>query len=141
MEKDRIATTTQASPILIVDDDIPIAEVLAEFVRELGYSALVAYNGQQALALAREQWPVLVITDQMMPLLSGSDLIRELQKEAAAQQRAMPFVVLVSVTAAEITGVPVNARFTKPFDLRDLEQVIQRFRRGVSSEGSSPSPE
>lgn len=133
MKKDRTPPTTQAPPVLIVDDEIPIAEALAEFVKELGYRSLVAYNGQQALALAREQWPALVITDQMMPLLSGSELLQALQKEAADQQRTMPFVILVSASTVNATGVPVNAKLTKPFDLRELEQVIQRFSRGISS--------
>src|SRR5438105_1220595 len=74
MEGNAVPRTTESLLILIVDDDIPIGEMLAEVVRELGYTPLVAYNGQQALTLAREHWPALVITDQMMPFLSGTDL-------------------------------------------------------------------
>ncbi len=124
MNKEKPSTTTQPSPVLIVDDEIPFAQVLAEFLEELGYRPLVAYNGRQALALAREHWPVLVITDQMMPLMGGSDLIRALQQEAVARKKAMPFIVLVSGVAADVIGVPIDVRFPKPLDLRALEQVL-----------------
>lgn len=127
MNKNKPSTTTQPSPVLIVDDEIPFAQVLAEFLEELGYRPLVAYNGRQALALALEHWPVLVITDQMMPLMGGSDLIRALLQEAVTHKRAMPFVVLVSGVATNIAGVPVDVRFPKPLDLRELEQVLQNL--------------
>ncbi|GHO64200.1 hypothetical protein KSC_030920 [Ktedonobacter sp. SOSP1-52] len=57
--------------VLIVDDDIPITEILTLVVESLGYQPLVAFNGQQALDLAREHWPALVLTDVMMPIMGG----------------------------------------------------------------------
>ncbi|GLV58744.1 hypothetical protein KDH_55740 [Dictyobacter sp. S3.2.2.5] len=54
--------------VLIVDDDIPITEVLALVVEGLGYQPLVAWNGQQALALARKHWPSHVSTGQSLCL-------------------------------------------------------------------------
>ena len=103
--------TKEPPLILIVDDEISIAETLAEFVMELGYTPLVAYNGQQALSLARERWPALVLTDLMMPLLNGAGLIRALRTEAEAGERAFPYVVLLSavVRGSMLVDLDVDA--------------------------------
>ncbi len=114
--------------ILIVDDEAAIAETLAEFVGDLGYMAMVAYNGQQALELARERWPALVITDLMMPLLDGIHLVAELRSEAA--ERAIPsppIVLLTAVSTRSVNGVRVEALIAKPFDLNQLEKIINRL--------------
>ena len=134
MEENAAPFTMESLFILIVDDEIPVAEILADFVRELGYTPQVAYNGQQALALVHEHWPALVITDLMMPLMSGTDLVLALQMEATALQTTAPPIVLLS--AAEVLARPdvhVDARFPKPFDLDELERVIQRLCGRASS--------
>ena len=74
---DSVAPVAAAEPILIliVDDEEPIIDMLATFVADLGYTPLVAQNGQQALDLARDCGPALIITDLMMPVMNGADLI------------------------------------------------------------------
>jgi two-component system chemotaxis response regulator CheY len=114
--------------ILIVDDEAAIAETLAELISELGYTSLVAYNGQQALKLAREHWPTLVITDLMMPLLDGAHLVAELRAEASSRDLPVPpIIMLTAVGARAVNGVRVDVIMSKPFDLDKLEQVIQRL--------------
>jgi DNA-binding response OmpR family regulator len=114
--------------ILIVDDEISIAETLAEFVMELGYTPLVAYNGQQALALALEHWPILVMTDLMMPLLSGAGLIQALHIEAKKRKKAPPPIILLSAVRNQaLPDLRVDAIVPKPFDLDHLEQVVYRL--------------
>jgi DNA-binding response OmpR family regulator len=114
--------------ILIVDDETAIVETLAEFISELGYQSIVAYNGQQALALARKRWPSLVITDFMMPLLDGAHLIAELRAEASSRAiPAPPIILLTAVGKRNINGVHVEAMLAKPFDLDHLERTIERL--------------
>ena len=126
MEENAPLHTTESLLILIVDDEIPIAEILAEFVRELGYIPLVAYNGQQALALVREHWPALVITDHMMPLMDGMALIQALRMEATVHQMIPPPIILLSAVGRSVlTDVHVDAKLSKPFDLNELERLIQ----------------
>ena len=134
MEKNAGSAQAEAQLILIVDDEIPIAEVLAAFVMELGYNALVAYNGQQALGLARKCWPALVITDQMMPLMNGIDLIRALSHEANVNKtRPLPVVLISAGALPNLMGVHVDALLTKPFNLEDLERVIRSLCGQTSS--------
>lgn len=114
--------------ILVVDDEAAIAETLADLVSDLGYTALVAYNGQQALALARERWPSLVITDLMMPVFDGARLINALHAEASSRNiPSPPIVLLTAVGTRAINGLHVEAVLAKPFDLNKLEQLIHRL--------------
>lgn len=120
---------TDTSPILIVDDEVAITETLAEFVTELGYTSVLAYNGQEALSLAIERWPILVITDYMMPVLNGADFVKALQEEASDRGQALPPIIMLSAvsTARAIKGIHVEAILAKPFDLDELEDLINRL--------------
>ncbi|MBA2393609.1 MAG: response regulator [Ktedonobacteraceae bacterium] len=114
--------------ILIVDDEISIAETLAEFVMELGYTPLVAYNGQQALAQALERWPILVMTDLMMPLMNGAAFIQALRVEAKKRKKAPPPIILLSAVHNQtLADIHPDAIVPKPFDLDHLEQVVYRL--------------
>jgi two-component system, chemotaxis family, chemotaxis protein CheY len=127
---DTVAPVATAEPILIliVDDEDSIVELLAIFVTDLGYSPLVAQNGQQALDLAREHGPALIITDMMMPVMNGADLIQALRAEAAAQGRSAPPIVLLTAGSTRVASqLPVEALLLKPIDLAQLEQVIRRL--------------
>ena len=128
--KDSLAPVEAAEPILIliVDDEEPIIEMLTTFVADLGYTPLVAQNGQLALDLARECGPALIITDLMMPVMNGAELIVALRAEAAAQGRALPPIVLLTAGSRRAASqLPVEAVLLKPFDLTQLEQVIRRL--------------
>lgn len=128
--RDSVAPVATAEPILIliVDDEESIVELLAIFVTDLGYSPLVAQNGQQALDLAREHDPALIITDMMMPVMDGADLIQALRAEAAAQGRSAPPIVLLTAGSTRVASqLPVEALLFKPLDLAQLEQVIRRL--------------
>lgn len=114
--------------VLIVDDEAPIADALAMIIEDAGLSPLTASHGQEALALARANWPALVITDMMMPRLSGKDLIAALRQDAT--QRGIPPPPMVLVTAggmheAREAGADIILR--KPFTLAQVEAALLRF--------------
>lgn len=137
---DKISASTQVGEelplILIVDDEVAIAETLAELINELGYASQVAYNGQQALASARERWPSLVITDLMMPVLDGVHLIGELRTEASRRNiPSPPIILLTAVGTRSVNGVSVEALLAKPFDLNKLELIIRRLLAPSSERG------
>ena len=114
--------------ILIADDEEPIVEMLATFVSDMGYTPLVAQNGLEALDLARQHEPALIITDLMMPIMNGADLILVLRREAEAQGRASsPIVLLTAGSRRAASKLPVEAVLLKPFDLSQLERVIRRL--------------
>ena len=74
--------------VLIVDDESPIAEIVAAIVEDAGYTQIVAAHGREALEIARAERPEFLITDLMMPQLTGADLIATLRADAVAAGRA-----------------------------------------------------
>jgi CheY-like chemotaxis protein len=118
----------QSPVILVVDDERPIANVLAGLVADLGYTPMVASHGRHALELARERAPSLVLTDLMMPYVGGADLAAELRADAEANGRQAPPIILITAAgAAAAETVGADAVLRKPFELDDVEAWVKRL--------------
>jgi CheY-like chemotaxis protein len=114
--------------VLIAEDEEPIAEAIAFLVQDNGYTPLIASNGRQALELARQHHPALVITDLMMPYLDGDELISALRADAAQDQHAPPRTILLSAAGLRrMQNAGADAILPKPFELEDLEKLLRRF--------------
>jgi len=84
--------------VLIVDDDPKAVEVIAAFLPAPAYSVVRAYSGSEAIALAQQLRPDLILLDLMMPNVSGFDVAEALQRDADTAR--IPILV---VTAKHIT--------------------------------------
>lgn len=125
--------------VLIAEDEEPIAEAIAFLVQDNGYTPLIASNGRQALALARERHPALVITDLMMPYLDGDELIKALHADAAADQHAPPRTILLSAAGLRrMQHAGADAILPKPFELEDMERLLRRFLGQPPAPGKQP---
>lgn len=112
---------------------MPIATVVAAAMEDSGYHAVVAKDGREALQLARSIEPVLVITDMMMPHLTGADLIRVLREDAVAQRRSpVPIILMTAVSLPAARNVGATALLAKPFDLDELDTLVQACLGGGS---------
>jgi DNA-binding response OmpR family regulator len=125
--------------VLIVEDEGPIAEFVSYVVEDAGYTPLVVANGLQALEAAKARWPALVITDLMMPRLNGVELIAALRAEAAADRHkpSPPVILLTAAGTTRAHAAGADAVLHKPFDLADLEALLERFLPGAR--GAAPS--
>jgi DNA-binding response OmpR family regulator len=125
--------------VLIVEDEGPIAEVVSYVVEDAGHTPLVVSNGLQALEVAKERWPALVITDLMMPRLNGVELIAALRAEAAADRHkpSPPVILLTAAGTVRAHAAGADAVLRKPFNLADLEALLERFLPGAR--GAAPS--
>lgn len=114
--------------VLIAEDEEPIAQALSMIVEDYGYFALIAINGRQALEMARAHHPALIITDLMMPLMSGAELIATLREDAKRYDQTPPPIVLMSAAGRAYTA-PARADevLAKPFDIRQIEALLDRF--------------
>lgn len=130
--------------IVIADDSEDIRVFLAENVlAPEGYQVYVAQNGEEALELVREFEPALVITDHLMPRMSGLELIRGLRREF----RQIP-AILISGESSEmlvLEALRAGARdfYNKPFDTLQLLDGIRRLieeDHAHSRNSTSPSP-
>lgn len=111
--------------ILLVDDEYGIVEVLRMLLADEGYEVLTASDGEQALEVLQEQTPDAVITDQMMPLMSGTELFRAMRKLPAL--RKVPVVLISSAPLLPPgTGLPWALFLQKPFDFQALKDWLHR---------------
>ena len=125
--------------ILVVDDDKKIVELVTLYLKKDGYHVLTAYDGQQAIELARRKQPDLVVLDLMLPQVDGMDVCRILRAESP-----LPIIMLTgrSTDDDKLEGLDLGADdyVTKPFNPRELLARIRAvLRRTAGKEESGPS--
>lgn len=118
--------------LLLVDDKKPLAEVLRCYLENHGFSVTCAENGAEALMLARENPPDLVVTDAEMPGMDGFALCRELKALRASP--ALPVILISGVRTADediVSGYGEGADdyLTKPFSFPVLAAKIRAVLR------------
>ena len=122
------APVRAARLVLIVDDERSIADALDQVVDLAGYESLVAYDGKQALDLVSQQWPALVLSDIMMPVMDGHKLVAALANQAAQWHLPMPTIVLLTAASSRaVVGMEVDVVVSKPFDIDTIEALLHRF--------------
>lgn len=115
--------------ILVCDDDPVILRLLQVNLELEGYEVLMAHNGEEALDIARDQSPDLIILDVMMPRMDGYQTVEALK--ADEHTRGIPVVFLsAKAQQADIEkglDYGVEDYLTKPFDPTELLEVVQRI--------------
>jgi two-component system, OmpR family, response regulator VicR len=116
--------------ILVVDDEMPIAEILKYNLEEEGYHVIVAFNGEEALQKVATEKPDLVILDIMMPQKDGYTACREIRQKSS--------IPIIMVTAREdevdkVLGLELGADdyVTKPFSAREVVARVKAALRRV----------
>jgi len=120
--------------VLVVDDEAPIVDLLVDIIEERGHTVLRAGNGAEALSIARNSHPDLIISDIMMPALDGYGLLEALR---GAPELARTRVVLMSAAfprgskefaaARAQSATRPDAFLSKPFDVVTVETMLDRF--------------
>jgi CheY-like chemotaxis protein len=114
-----------AAIILLVDDERPLREILAQSLEWSGYRVVQAYHGRHALQLIERERPDLVISDVMMPLVGGVELCHRLKSDPATA--AIP-VVLMSAAGSHVgREAPADAFVVKPVDLDAIDELVHRL--------------
>ena len=110
--------------ILVVEDDDTLRDILAEALREDGYSVDLAADGSEALQLAGARRPDLLILDLMMPNMDGEELVARLHEVLGAV--VLPVIVVSASRRAEEVGARIGAHaaLRKPFDLYELADHV-----------------
>jgi len=117
--------------ILIADDDTNVHQSLGVYFRREGYQAIAAYDGEEAVRVARQQKPDLVLLDIMMPKMDGLDVCRELRKTGN-----LPIIMLSAKSEEfdKLLGLELGADdyITKPFSPREVIARIKAVLRRLS---------
>lgn len=118
-----------ARRILIIEDDRPIADLLAYRLGKEGYLTAVANTGSAGLKKSAEEKPDLILLDWMLPDISGLDICRQI-----TETRRIPIIMITAKNMIEdkVLGLEAGADdyITKPFDVREVvARVKATFRR------------
>lgn len=137
---ERRPDTSGAYRALVVDDEVPLAGVVASYLEREQFEVSVAHNGHDALTMAREIDPDVVVLDLALPGIDGLEACRQLRTFSDA------YVVMLTARDTEmdtIIGLSVGADdyVTKPFSPRELVARIRAmFRRPRTASGGTDSP-
>jgi two-component system phosphate regulon response regulator PhoB len=122
--------------ILVIEDERPLADVLAYNLRREGYEVAVAHDGRDGLRKAQTARPDLVVLDLMLPVLDGLEVCRELR--AGEQTRTVPILMLTarSEETDQVVGFSLGADdyVTKPFSVKVLVQRVKAVLRRAEGE-------
>lgn len=126
--------------VLVVEDEAALADLLRYNLEKEGYRVSVANDGEEALVVADESAPDLVVLDWMLPKAPGIEVCRRLR--ARQETRNTPIVMLTARTEEgdRIRGLDVGADdyLTKPFSMNELlarlRAVMRRIRPGLADD-------
>lgn len=121
--------------ILIVEDEVGIADFLKQGLEEEGYNVLIAYDGESGLALALEQKVNVILLDWMLPKMNGIDICKALRK--VDNQTPILFLTAKDTVQETIEGLKAGANdyIKKPFSFDELiERIKIHFRNTVSND-------
>jgi CheY-like chemotaxis protein len=117
--------------ILVVDDELSVAEVLEAVLADAGHEVITAINGRQGLERLNERLPSLVLLDFMMPIMDAPGMLKKMKEDPAS--RDIPVVIMSSLpeSAIKASAKGLYAAFLqKPFKLGAVlaivDDVLQR---------------
>jgi DNA-binding response OmpR family regulator len=119
------ATTASQRTVLVIDDDGPTRNLLEDILALENYAVLKAGHGRQALALAREHAPDVILLDRGMPAMPGAAILRELR--ACAATRHIPVVMISGWETPDGEEPRPDGALLKPFDIDVLLDHVNRL--------------
>lgn len=118
----------KANMILIVDDDIAMAENCSMFLESQGFDVTVAGSGAEALLKIREMPPELVISDCAMPGMSGPELSAHLKRDPSTAR--LPILLMSASRRSEVAGETNQDAFLRKLFL--AEHLLMEVRQLLS---------
>ncbi len=118
-----------ANAILVADDDPDILSIVSMSLETQGYTVHKATNGREAVDLARQHHPDLILMDMMMPVVSGYEAVGELKADASTRD-----IVIVGLSAKAMatdmeraTDAGIDGYITKPFRIAQVLSVVESY--------------
>src|SRR5688500_12965691 len=124
---ERAQVETAGKTILVADDESHILHVVSLKLRNAGYRVLTARDGQEALEMAQQERPDLLITDYHMPQLNGLDLCRKLKQDP--KTTGIPAIMLTArgyeLEPTDTAQSGILRMLSKPFSSRHLLSSVE----------------
>ncbi|MGD8837609.1 MAG: response regulator transcription factor [Desulfobacteraceae bacterium] len=129
-------TSNVPGPVLIIEDDQKMADLVAHYLKRENIQVLFARDGHQALKMIRQKTPALVLLDIMLPHMDGWEVCKEIRKFST-----VPVIMLSARTDTidRVMGLNLGADdyITKPFESHELIARIKAVLRRFDSDGRS----
>ncbi len=127
--------------ILVVDDEPDIVALVAYHLAKTNYRVSTASNGTDALAIARQERPSLLVLDLMLPGMSGFDVLEHIRAEESTRHIAVLMLTARKEEQDRIRGLSLGADdyLTKPFSPQELVLRVGAILRRTSGASDAPS--
>ena len=121
--------------ILIVDDEEHIVELLDFNLKNTGYETFIAVDGIEAVKIAKEEKPNLILLDLMIPGMDGFDVCKEIKKDKDMKNTSIIMLTAKGEELDKILGLELGADdyMTKPFSVRELLARVKAVLRRTSA--------
>lgn len=119
--------------ILIADDEPDILEFVKYNLTKEGYTVFTAHNGAEALAVAAEQHPHLILLDRLMPVMDGTETCRALRRNPVLRDTMVVFLSALGEEDRQIEGFEAGADdyLTKPIKMKLLVSRVQAILKRI----------
>ena len=123
--------------VLLIEDEITLAKIIKDTLESVGFDVCLAYDGEEGLKLFFESNPDVLISDIMMPKISGLDVVQRIRKT----DQTTPVIFLTAKTEVDdvVAGFETGANdyIRKPFAMKELIVRIKALSGRVSSKEES----
>jgi two-component system phosphate regulon response regulator PhoB len=125
--------------ILVVEDEKDVREMIRLNLKAAGFDVVEAGNGSEALALAKNDPPKVIILDLMMPEMSGVEVCRALRRNPSTSRIPVLMLTAKSTEEDKVVGFEVGADdyVTKPFSPRELVLRVRAVARRQPDQGAA----
>jgi len=122
--------------LLVIEDDVDVAEMLVVYFSGQGYDVINAMSGEEGIAMARAKFPNLILLDIMLPDMDGFDICRSLRTTALTKFIPIIFLTQRDGRGDKVAGLELGADdyITKPFDVEELRLRVQGSLQRASRE-------
>ena len=131
MDDDREQVQPEQRCILIVEDDLSFAGILRDTVREHGFQAIVACDGEDGLALAERYRPNAILLDVMLPHIDGWGVMRSIKDNPATRHIPVHFITCLE-DRQKAMGLGAIGFITKPVSAEQLDAVLDAIGAAVA---------
>lgn len=127
--------------ILLVDDEVDILEFIGYNLTKEGYEVFTAENGAEALQLAEQHRPHLILLDRMMPVMDGAQTCRAIRESPTLRDTMVVFLSALGEEEQQLEGFGVGADdyLTKPIKVKLLISRIQALLKRIELPVTAPS--
>lgn len=110
--------------VLIIEDELPMAELIKERLEEAGYNTIIAYSGGKGLDIATDKKPDVITLDIHLPDINGVEILKILKKDK--EKSSIPVIVVTcdDTVEKECKELKAEGFIKKPINFSKLKEII-----------------